>query len=145
MKHALLAASLVLVAGTAIGCGGDGGDEADAPETSAPENASTEDFCKNFNDFNTAVMELGQDAKPAEFVVALKDAGGKFEATGTPEDASESERAGLQVFVDMIDEVDEDATEEELSKLEEDLTSDEKKDLEAFTTYVSETCAPAQQ
>ncbi len=145
MKHALLAASLVLVAGTAIGCGGDGGGDGaeEAASTGAPETASTEEFCQNFNDFNAAVMGLGQDAEPAEFIAALKDAGGKFEETGTPEDATEEQRAGFEVFVGMINDVDENATEEELSKLEQDLSAEEQKQVEAFTTYVGETCAPS--
>lgn len=145
MKHALRVASLVLVAATALGCGGDGGgDEASEAETTgAPENASTEEFCQNFTDFNTAVMQLGQDAKPTELIAALKDAGVKFEETGTPEGATTEQRAGFEVFVDMINDVDEDATEEELSKLESNLSAEEQEQLESFTTYVGETCAPA--
>jgi hypothetical protein len=143
MKHALLAASLVLVASAAVGCGGDGGGGAEEPEsTGAPANASAEDFCQNFNDFQAALVKLGQDAEDADFIKALKEAGGTFEDTGTPEDIGDSERAGFEVFVQLIEDVDENASQEELSKLEQDLSSEEQEDLEAFTTYVGKTCAP---
>ena len=49
MKLGLLAASLVLVAGGAVGCGDDGGGGGSAQKD---EGASTEDFCAAFQAFS---------------------------------------------------------------------------------------------
>lgn len=138
MKLALRAVGLMLVAGAAVGCGGGGNspDEASAP----PDNASTQDFCKNYQDFSKALMELGQDAEDAEFVKALKTAGAKFEETGTPEDATEGERAGYEVFIQLIEDVEDDASQKDLAQLEKDLSKEQQEQLDAFTAYVSETC-----
>jgi hypothetical protein len=132
MKHALLAAGLVLVAGTAVGCGG-----------GPPDDASQKDFCQNYEDFNAELTKLGADAEDADFVKALKDAGEKFEETGTPEDVSEDERAGYEVFLELIDKVEDDATQKDMDKLEKDLSKKERDQLDRFTTYVSDTCEPA--
>lgn len=132
MLLALRAAGLALVAATAVGCGG-----------GPPDDASTKDFCRNYEDFSKALMELGQDAEDAEFVKTLKEAGAKFEETGTPEDATEEERAGYEVFIQLIEDVKDDASQEDLTKLEKDLSKDEQEQLDAFTAYVSETCQPS--
>src|SRR6478736_6151464 len=54
MKHALIAATLVLVAGTTAGCGGSDGPPADA---------SKDDFCGNFKSIAADMGKLGADAK----------------------------------------------------------------------------------
>lgn len=82
MEHALLAANLVLVAGTAAGCGG-----------GPPTDASKDDFCGVFEDFNKTVG--GMDA---------------------------------------------DASQEELDKLEKELSDAEQKDSDAFDEYLAKTC-----
>jgi len=134
MKHSLLAASLVLVAGTAVGCGGGG----------APDSASTDDFCGVFEDFNATVAELGQDAENSELIGALKDTGEELEEIGTPEDIPEDARAGFELTVKTIADLDEDASQEALDNLEEDFSEEEQKQSDAFNEYLSETCEPAE-
>lgn len=133
MKHALLAASLVLVAGTAVGCGG-----------GPPTDASAKDFCKVFDDFNVAATELGEDAETADRIKAIKDVGKELEEVGTPEDISDDARAGFEVTVEAIADIPDDASEEEMDKyLEDSLSDEEQKQSEAFDDYVSETCESA--
>lgn len=129
MKHALLAASLVLVAGSTAACGG-----------GAPTDASTADFCGVFEDFYEVVGELGAEAENSELIEALKDTGQDLEEVGTPEDISDEARAGFELTVKTIEELDDDATEEDLDNLEEDFSEEEKAQSEAFDEYLSETC-----
>jgi hypothetical protein len=134
MKHALLAASLVLVAGATVGCGGsDGGG-------GAPTDASKEDFCGTFEDFYKEVTDLGADASDEDVVKALKDIGEKLEEVGTPEDISDDAREGFELTVEAINDLPDDATQEDIEKLEDDFSEDEKKKTDAFDDYLAETC-----
>ncbi|GAB3774718.1 hypothetical protein FB382_003823 [Nocardioides ginsengisegetis] len=133
MKHALIAASLVLVAGTAVGCG-DGG------SGGAPSDASEKEFCANFESIAKDITALGADAKPADIVKALKDAGTKLEDTGTPKGISDDERKGFELEVQKIGELPDDASTEDVSNLAEDLSKDEQAQVQAFDDYVSKTC-----
>ena len=132
MKHALLAASLVLVAGTTVGCGG-----------GAPTDASTDDFCGVFDDFYATVGELGAEADDADVIKALKKTGEDLEEIGTPKDISEDARAGFELTVKTIADLDEDATQEELDDLEKEFSDEETKQSDAFDEYLSETCDEA--
>lgn len=115
MKHALLAASLVLVAGTAVGCGG------------APTDASTKDFCEQVN-----------KAQKAESADDYKDWGKDMEDVGTPEGISDDARDGFEVIVDAA----KDAEEEDGKLKEPDSSDEDDKKVEAFGKYVAEECAP---
>ena len=136
MKHSLLAASLVLVAAAAVGCGGGGGSGGGG----TPSDASADDFCGVFDDFNAAVVELGEDAENSELIAALKDTGEELEEVGTPEDISDDARAGFELTVKTIEDLDDDASEKELESLEEDFSDEEKEQSDAFNEYLSETC-----
>ena len=139
MKHALLAASLVLVAGSGVACGGEGGSSGASSED-APSDASTADFCGVFDDFYQVVGELGAEAENSELIAALKDTGEDLEQVGTPEDISEEGRAGFELTVQTIEDLDEDATEKDLEDLEKDFSEEETAQSEAFDKYLSETC-----
>src|SRR5689334_5006938 len=113
MKHALIAASLVLVAGTAVGCGDGSGSDSGG----APTDASETEFCANFESIAKDITALGADAKPADIVKALKDAGTKLEDTGTPKGISDDERKGFELEVQKIGELPDDASTEDVSNL----------------------------
>lgn len=122
MKHALLAASLLLVAGTAVGCGG------------APTDASKEDFCEAYTD-TSALQEAGEGDKLGE---KIQDYGKGLEDVGTPKDISDDERDGFEVYVDALKDVDDDATAEDLQ--EPDVSKDDEKKAEKFTEYAQKKC-----
>lgn len=135
MRTALLAASLVLVAGTAVGCGG-----------GAPTDASTDDFCKTFEEMQQETADLGEDAESTDIVKALKDLGKKMEDVGTPDDISEDARKGFETFVDAIKGLPDDATEKQLDEVDKDFSDAEEKQFEAFQEYVGKTCTgPAEE
>ena len=133
MKHALIAASLVLVAGTTVGCGDNNGGEAKA-------DTSKKDFCANFQAVSKDLNALGANAKDSEIIKAVKDAGKKIEDTGTPKGISDDARKGFELETKLIDDLDSSATEEDLAKMDSQLSATEKKQVQAFDKYVSDTC-----
>lgn len=143
MKHALIAASLVLVAGTVAGCGGDSSSSQDKAAPSGPPTAaSVSEFCGTFKTIGEDVAKLGKDAKDAEIVAALKKAGTSLDDTGTPKDISKDARAGYELTVKLISDLPDDATQAEVTKLGQNLSETQKKQQGAFNDYVSKTCAP---
>lgn len=128
MKLPLLAASLVLVAGTATACGG------------APTDASTKDFCAAITKIGEASVGVDSESPTEDQIKAVKEAFADFEEVGTPEDISDDAREGFELIVESIADIDDDATAEELDKAGEDFSGDEEKKTDAFSEYVGETC-----
>lgn len=140
MLHALTAASLVLVAGVLAGCGGDTSSTEKPAESGPPTDASVSEFCGTFKDIAQDVVKLGKDAKDSEVVAAIKDAGGQLEKVGTPKDISSDARSGYELTLKMIDDLDDNATQEDLAKAEDGLSEAEKKQEQAFNDYLGKTC-----
>jgi hypothetical protein len=136
MKHALTAASLVLVAGLTAGCGGGNGGDSGG----AKADASEKDFCANFQAVSKDLGTLGANAKDADIIKAVKAAGRKIEETGTPKGISDDARKGFEVETKLIDDLDSNATKEDLGKMDSSLSATEKKQVQAFDKYVSDTC-----
>jgi hypothetical protein len=129
MKHRLLAASLVLVGGAAVGCGSGG----------APTDATEEEFCDGFSSLFTDMAELA-DADDAEIVRGIKDWAATMEEIGTPEGISDEEREGFERSLQLISDLDEDASPEDFEKLDEELSEEEQDAVDAFDTYTTDTC-----
>jgi hypothetical protein len=127
MRIALVASSLLLVGGMATACGGDNA-------SSAADNASTDDFCKIFEEAPTG-------NKPSQD--ELDTWVGKLKDTGTPKGISGDERHGFEVLVKALD----DANVNDIgadSQLE-DVVKDagDRKDVAKFSAYYVKTCAGA--
>ena len=120
MRGALLGAGVVLMVGVLTGCGGDAPDD-------APEEASKKDFCGAFQKLG----ESGDDFDKSK--EAFKD----LEDTGTPDDMPDDARAGFELIIDIADEAD---SSEDAEKKVEDLSKDEQKEVEAFSTYTVKKC-----
>jgi hypothetical protein len=132
MKIALAAASLLLVAGGAAACGDDGGDGA------VDKGASKDDFCGAFQDFYDDLTGItGEEKNLGEI---LKKAAKKIRDVGTPDDISDDAKEGLELTLDAIDELPDDATAEEMSAIEEDFSDADKKKSQAFSDYLEKTC-----
>jgi hypothetical protein len=131
MKSALLAASLVLVGGTALGCSG-GSD-------SAPADASEDDYCASYRTL-FADMSTMTEASDAEIIAKIKDWGATMQETGTPEGMPEDARAGFETTLSLIDGLEDDAKPEDFEKMDSDLTEEETKQVAEFDTYTTETC-----
>jgi hypothetical protein len=130
MKHALIAASLVLVAATTAGCGDSG----------PPADASEKDFCASIDKFESNLGDMDADASTSDQIKAVKDAFADLEDTGTPKGIPDDARKGFELEVKTIADIDEDSSEKDLQNIDKDLSDDEQKQVDAFTEYVSDTC-----
>jgi len=111
-----LAACLLLVAATSA-CGG------------APTDASTDDFCDTVN--GVTHVDDGKD---------LHKLADRMDDTGTPSDMPKEARAGFELFVETAKDIDDDATREEIDDADQDFSAKQKHQINAFNTYVSDTC-----
>lgn len=132
MKKALIAASLVLIAGALVGCGGDDGG-------SAPKAASVDDFCTAFEQVTKDTSGVSQDDTEAQ-IQAAKDAVAKLADVGTPKDIPDDARAGYELLIDTIKNVDDNASQDELTAIFDDFSETDQKTFLAFVTYVGKTC-----
>jgi len=140
MKHALIAASLVLVAGTVAGCGGDTSSSASSKPTAPPSTATTSTFCGTFKSIGQDVSKLDANAKDAEVVKALKKAGSELAAVGTPKDAPADARKGFEITVKLIKGLPDNATKAQIGTIDDKLSTTEKSQEDAFNAYVTKTC-----
>ena len=131
MKSALLAASLVLVGGAALGCSG-GSD-------GAPADASEDDYCASYRTLY-ADMSTMTEATDAEIIAKIKDWGATMQETGTPSDMPDDARAGFETTLGFIDGLADDATAEDFEKMDSDLSEEETQQVSEFDTYTTETC-----
>ncbi len=132
MKPALLAATLVLVGGSVVACGGGGAE-------GAPTDASEKDFCGGYQSLFSDMSGM-TEASDKEVIAKIKDWGTTMQETGTPEDISDDARAGFETTMSLIDDLDEDAEQADFEKLDDDLTKDETAQVDAFDTYTTDTC-----
>lgn len=139
MRTATLLAGFVLVMGGLAGCGGsdsDGGNDSGG----MPTDASKDAFCGNFQGLAEDLGKLDPQSDSATAVKALHDAADQMRATGTPEGIPDDARQGLEVTLDAISGLPDDATAEDISKLEGTLSDAEQKDADAFDTYLQDEC-----
>jgi predicted small secreted protein len=143
MKHALIAASLVLVAGTVAGCGGNtssSSSSSSSTPTGPPTNATTSTFCGTFKTIGQDVSKLDANAKDADVVKALKKAGSELAAVGTPKDAPADARTGFEITVKLIKGLPDNATKAQIGTIDDKLSKTEKAQEDAFNSYVTKTC-----
>ena len=156
LKRALATGAAIVIAGFSLtacgdddggdnggGSGNGGGDAADAPD-----NASTEEFCKVFTEMTEDLDGGGSAEEQADAAHELAD---KLSEVGTPEEADESQRNGFELYVDFLAEVDADDIEkfEEADQNDPDafadtlgLDEEEVADVTAFFTLAATTCVP---
>jgi soluble cytochrome b562 len=140
MKHALFLASLVLIAGSAVGCGGD--DKNSGGGTSAPDNASTSDFCTAFGHLFTGISNAG-DTPDSDAIQAFKTAAKELGDVGTPDGIADDARHGFELFVNALEDLDTDATAADLENLGKNFSKDDEADMTAFIQYAIQTCPDA--
>jgi hypothetical protein len=142
MRTALTLAGLALVAGGLAGCGGDDSTESagDGGATALPTSAERSEFCANFSTLAEDLGQLDPQGDPSEAVRTLQDASRRMRETGTPDDIPADARHGLEVTLDAIDGLPQDATTEDISKLDDDFSEQEKADSDAFDSYLAQEC-----
>jgi hypothetical protein len=134
MKSALLAATLVLVGGSAVACSGGAGDGG-----GAPTDASQDDYCAAYQSLFSDMSTM-TDATDRQIIAQIKDWAATMEETGTPEDMPDDARAGFETTVSLIGDLDDDARPEDFEKIDADLTEEQTAQVDEFDTYTTETC-----
>jgi hypothetical protein len=131
MKLGLAAASLILVAGGAVGCGGDGGAGEDAP--------TTDEFCGALKGFQEDFTDVDATKDLEGYIQALKDAADELEDTGVPDDMPDDAEDGFDITIKAIQDLPDDATLDDLGQIGEVSEEDQKK-IDALDDYISEKC-----
>jgi hypothetical protein len=133
MRIALGMASLLLVAGGAVACGGD-----DSGGKAADKGASQKDFCDAFQGFYDDLQGLtGTEKNLGEI---LKKAAKQIEDVGTPDNIPADAKDGLQLTLDAIDELPDDATADDLTNMDSKFSDADQKKVDAFDTYLGKEC-----
>ncbi|ANH37812.1 hypothetical protein I601_1373 [Nocardioides dokdonensis FR1436] len=121
-RPTLTIAGLALVLGGAAACGSD-------DPSSAPDDASQDDFCQVYAD---TAEEESDDLDTA------RDAVEQLIEVGTPEDMPEKARDGFETLATLVQEADDN---DDLEKMGEDLDQAQQENFGAFIQYITETCA----
>jgi hypothetical protein len=135
VKLGLTAASLILVAGTAMGCGSDDGGDGGGSDA---KTASKDDFCAVFQEFYDDLQ--GMTGEEEDLGKIIKDAGEEIRDVGTPKGMPDDAKDGLNLTLDAIEELPDDASAEDMAGLEDDFSEADKKKTDAFSDYLEETC-----
>ncbi len=140
MKHALIAASLVLVAGLGAGCGGgdDSGSDASA-DASESGPATTAEFCEAYTSLAT---EFAGKQPPSDeaAVEAIRQWADDLTEVGPPEEIPADAREGYELLVGTVAKLEEGATQADIEKLTKAFTKAEQESSNAFGGWVTETC-----
>jgi hypothetical protein len=145
MRALLMTATLVVAGALSAGCGGDGGSTAAKAEAS-PSAATTAEFCTAYNSLYDA-FPAGTQPTDKQAVAAIKDWAGELKSTGTPKDMPADAKKGLDLVTTTVDKIEPDASQAEIQKLSDDMTSDQQAQSQAFGAYATKTCpmeAPSQ-
>ena len=137
MKTGLMVAGLVLTMGGLVGCGGDDGD---GESGGLPRDASSEDFCANFEQLAEDLGAFSPDSDPSDAISKLQDASEKIRETGVPESATDEQAEGLEVTLDALDGIDPDASLEDLGSLEDQFSEADQETAVACDDYLDEEC-----
>jgi len=139
MKHALIAASLVLVAGLGAGCGG--GDDESKPEASAAPSSSvsTAEFCEAYN---SLFQEFAGKPQPSDrqAVRAIKKWADELEQVGPADAMPADARKGYDLLVETIGKIENGATQADIQKLTSEFTAEQQQSSNTFGTWAQKTC-----
>ncbi|WP_377319970.1 hypothetical protein ACFJIY_14020 [Pimelobacter simplex] len=132
------AGAAVLLALSLTACGGD-----------SPSDASVKDYCDAVRgDTNNEAFAKALEDKDYDKIVDLfKEQAEKVEEVGTPKDISDDAREGFEIQLDAIKDIDGDDVKKAFESngdsdpFEDKISKDDKKKVEAYTKYESETCS----
>lgn len=127
-KSGLLAASLVLVTASVAGCGG-----------GAPTDASEKEFCASLTSLFTDLGSL-TDASEKEALASIKAWAQDLGRVGTPEGIPDDARAGFELMIEQVGDLDANDTTEDFQRLDEQLSETEQTASAAFERYSADTC-----
>ena len=134
MRLGLALGGALLAAPGLISCGGDDGDGS----ADGKDEVSVEEFCAAAETFENTFTET-DTTNLSEGVQALKDAAQELKDVGTPEDIPDDAREGLELTLDKLIALPDDADETDLLDVL-DFDEDERARSMAFEDYLNATC-----
>lgn len=137
-----LSSAVLLVGAVTTACGGGGGG------SGAPADASEKEFCEAQSSLlkNLLPEDMTNPEMPSneEMAQSVKDWADEIDEVGTPENITDEARAGFEAVVEQAKEIDAaDFDMEQLEQLElggADASAEVKKQAQAFSDYLTETC-----
>ena len=133
MRIVRLAVVLLLASACAVGCAADGDSE------EKPEGSAQEQFCDAFREFYER-SSANAGAKDSEVVASMKAFAAKASKLEMPEEMSTDAQLGLATWIDLMNDVPDDANQAEVTALGEDLSDKQLAQLDAYHLYSNATC-----
>lgn len=127
-RPAAALSATVLLAFSLTACGG------------APTDASEEDFCKALADVFEPLVAASFEEPTEEQWEDIQDSVEDLEEVGTPEDISDDERNGFEVFVEAVGDADYDDIKDGEDGEIPGVSEDDEADADKFFAYGAEKC-----
>lgn len=134
MRRFITLTSVAAVAALATACGGGGG-------SSAPSDASKADFCKSYVSVLDYTNPMEQEQPTGK---DIKEYASNLEETGTPEDMSDEEREGFEVFIEATDKLEDDTKMEDADDIAK-VSEEDKGKVDKFDAYAQDNCKAEMQ
>jgi hypothetical protein len=138
MKLGLALGGMLLAVPALASCGGDGESGAGKDDGADRATVSVEDFCTAAEKFESTFTET-DTTNLTEGLTALKAAARELEDVGTPEEIPDDAREGLELTLDKLIGLPDDADETDLMAAL-DFSEDERAKSMAFEDYLDGTC-----
>ncbi len=129
-RPAAAAGAAVLLAFSLAACGG------------APDDASADDFCDAFTGVFEPFVNVTGDPTEEQWE-DFQDATDELEDTGTPDDISDGEREGFEIFVEAVGDADYDEVKDADGNEFPGVDDDDTAKVTEFFGYAGETCPEA--
>lgn len=133
MRLFRLAAGLLVAGAFAVGC---------AEEEKEPKPSAEELYCDAFRDYYERSSN-SEAQKDSEVVASMKVFADQASDLEPPENMSKAARAGLRTWVEMIQKVPDDATQEDVVALSQQLSPKQVEQLDAYYLYSNARCLSA--
>jgi hypothetical protein len=138
MNLGLLLGGVLLAAPGLVSCGGGDGDGPGGDKDGGKDAVSVDEFCVAAEKFENTFTETDTTNLP-EGVKALKEASRELKDVGTPETIPDDAREGLELTLDKLIALPDDADETDLMDML-DFDEGERAKSMAFEDYLNDTC-----
>lgn len=125
---------VVLTAGVLAGCGDEPAAETD------PGPTRVEAYCLAYSEYFQERAALGPQAKDSEVIASMKGWAADLEGLEPPEEMSADALAGREKWLELVGQIDEDDTQEDVVALEQELSQQDMSQVQAFFSFNDEAC-----